>query len=46
MKNPFKKRSHGMVGLVVDAEHDDLCVPGYTSLDHNPEVMTACRRIA
>lgn len=46
MKNPFKKRSHGMVGLVVDAEHDDLCVPGYTSLDNNPEVMTACRRIA
>lgn len=46
MKNPFKKRSHGRVGLVVDAEHDSLCVPGYTSLDHNPEVMTACRRIA
>ena len=25
---------------------EDLCVPGYTSLDKNPEVMTACRRIA
>lgn len=25
---------------------DDLCVPGYTSLDKNPEIMTACRRIA
>ena len=24
----------------------DLCTSGYTSLDHNPEVMTACRRIA
>lgn len=24
----------------------DLCVPGYTSLDKNPEIMTACRRIA
>lgn len=46
MKNPFKKRSHGNIGIVLDAEHDSLCVPGYTSLDHNPEVMTACRRIA
>lgn len=25
---------------------DDLCIPGYTSLDKNPEIMTACRRIA
>ena len=24
----------------------DLCVPGYTSLDQNPEIQTACRRIA
>lgn len=24
----------------------DICVPGYTPLDHNPEIMTACRRIA
>lgn len=24
----------------------DLNVPGYTSLDHNPEIMTACRKIA
>lgn len=24
----------------------DLCVAGYTSLDQNPEIMTACRRIA
>lgn len=26
--------------------NDDICVPGYTTLDHNPEIMTACRRIA
>lgn len=25
---------------------EDLCIPGYTSLDKNPEIMTACRRIA
>ena len=24
----------------------DICVAGYTSLDQNPEVMTACRKIA
>lgn len=24
----------------------DLCCTGYTSLDRNPEIMTACRRIA
>lgn len=24
----------------------DICVPGYTSLDRNPEILTACRRIA
>jgi len=23
-----------------------LCVPGYTSLDQNPEIMTACRKIS
>ena len=42
----FQKRSRGNVAVVVDSNHDDLCVPGYTSLDKNPEVMTACRRIA
>ena len=24
----------------------DICVSGYTSLDQNPEIMTACRKIA
>lgn len=28
------------------SDSDEICVPGYTSLDKNPEVMTACRRIA
>lgn len=27
-------------------EFDDLCTRGYTSLDQNPEIMTAVRRIA
>lgn len=25
---------------------NETCCPGYTSLDQNPEIMTACRRIA
>lgn len=25
---------------------EEICVPGYTSLDKNPEITTACRRIA
>ncbi len=29
-----------------DDAKDTLCVPGYTTLDRCPEVMTACRRIA
>jgi HK97 family phage portal protein len=49
LKNPFKrnnlqKRSGGVAFSVVDG--DGFCVPGYTSLDKNPEVMTACRKIA
>lgn len=27
-------------------DQGDICVDGYTRLDRNPEVMTACRRIA
>ena len=34
------------MGIVIDKERKDLCVAGYTSLDKNPEVQTACRRIA
>lgn len=25
---------------------DDICIPGYTPLDKNPEIVTACRKIA
>lgn len=25
---------------------DEICCPGYTTLDKNPEIMTACRKIA
>lgn len=39
-----QKRSN--VFLLSDTAQDLLCVPGYTSLAHNPEIMTGCRRIA
>ncbi len=42
MNNPFKKRSTSKVGIVINRSDGDLCVPGYTSLDKNPEVMAAC----
>lgn len=46
-KNPFAKRNNGgQIGLVFASTDDTLCIPGYTSLDQCPEVMTACRRIA
>jgi len=53
MKNPFsfmrQRRDRTVspgVALVLGTEQDSICVPGYTSLDRNPEVLTACRRIA
>ena len=48
MKIPFfNKRNKSAIGLVVGSGDDDaICVPGYTSLDRNPEIMTAVRRIA
>ena len=53
MKKPFsffrreqtRQRDTG-VALILGTEQDSICVPGYTSLDRNPEVLTGCRRIA
>lgn len=50
MKNPFErlrggKQKRSSVGVVIGGD-DGICVPGYTSLDKNPEIMTACRKIA
>ena len=45
MNNPFRKRS-GKVGIVIQREDGGLCVPGYTSLDQNPEIRAACQTIA
>ena len=52
MRNPFKnlfkqKREQGKVAFLITQDaHDILCIPGYTPLDRNPEILTACRRIA
>ena len=47
MRLPWQARSKcPQIGLVVGTTEDSICVPGYTSLDKCPEVMTACRRIA
>lgn len=41
------ERSKQGIGFLLTQEaYDTLCVSGYTSLDHNPEIMTACRKIA
>lgn len=39
-------RSSAVGFLVTDAAHDTLCVPGYTTLNKNPEVVTAVNKIA
>jgi HK97 family phage portal protein len=39
-----KTRDRTNVGLWL--RDGDICCTGYTSLDHNPEIMTACRKIA
>lgn len=54
MKLPFKKRgaaeSAQETGIPesmwISLTDNSLCVPGYTSLDKNPDIMTACRTIA
>jgi HK97 family phage portal protein len=40
-----KRTNASSVGLLV-MDGDTICVNGYTPLDQNPEIMTACRRIA
>lgn len=47
LKTKQKRSASAGVGfLVTDAAYETLCVPGYTSLDHCPEIMTAVHKIA
>lgn len=46
-KAPKERSCSALVGFLRDSEaHDTLCIPGYTPLNHNPEIMTAVNRIA
>lgn len=42
-KEPQKRNNQIALWL---GEDESLICPGYTSLDHNPEIMTACHKIA
>ena len=43
---PAKRNAGGVAFLLTDTAYDTLCVPGYTSLDKCPEIMTAAWKIA
>ena len=34
------------IGWLIGTGQDDICITGYTPLDKNPEIVTACRKIA
>lgn len=42
----FKKREKRNSAVGLWLSDSEICCPGYTTLDENPEVVTACRRIA
>ena len=47
LKNIFKRNNtKPAIGIVVGGKDQSLDCPGYTSLAQNPEVFSACRRIA
>lgn len=45
MKNPFKKREKQQIAFSL-SDFDEIACEGYTSLDHNPEIMAGCKKIA
>lgn len=47
-RNPIQntRNSNAVAFLTSQAAYETLCVNGYTSLDKNPEIMSACRKIA
>lgn len=40
-----QKRNNSQIGFFIGGD-DSICISGYTPLDQNPEIMTACRVIA
>lgn len=45
-KRRGKQRRASPIGFLFSDDASGICVPGYTTLDKCPEVVTACRRIA
>lgn len=43
---PEKRNNSGKIGFLLSDDWHDILCSGYTSLDKNPEVMTACHIIA
>lgn len=41
-----EKREVTGIGWLIGSGDEDICISGYTPLDHNPEIVTACRKIA
>lgn len=42
----FRKQKRSSIGFVLPDNNGDICVSGYTPLNKNPEIVTACRKIA
>ena len=40
------KRDVSSIGFLLGNGEGDICISGYTPLDKNPEIVTACRKIA
>lgn len=45
-KRKIESEQKRTVGYVMGTDFDDLCCTEYTSLDKNPEIVTACKKIA
>lgn len=45
-KRPIEQKRENTSSVAIWLSDGDICCPGYTSLDKNPEIMTACRKIA
>lgn len=51
MKKPPQRRNNDatiadLIRVLTGDEYSAMCCAGYTSMDQNPEVLTACRKIA
>lgn len=44
-RNPFKRREKQQIAFSLN-DFDEIVCEGYTSLDHNPEIMAGCKKIA